>query len=144
MEKIDTPVSQDTLNCAVFVNSFVQAAEVMDRLRREAEPRMKKLGFDFVQNKKYKLSKILRSSEEIRRLFEDAFLYGSFPIEAGLYDNGGKYDQFLSTASKMAIIFLLIMDRCHTDEQEKQLLDLLYSMPERYVSKEELDRMEMR
>lgn len=137
-------INKETLNCAVFVNSFVQAAEVMDRMRREAEVRMKKLGFDFVHNKKYKLSRILRDTEEVRRLFEDTFLYGDFPIEGGLYENGSKYDNFLATASEMAIIFLLIMDRCRTKEQEQQLFDLLNSMPEVNVTKEEIDKFRMR
>ena len=143
MEKANTTVNEDTLNCAVFVNSFVQAAEIMDRMRKEAEVRMRKLGFDFVHSKKYKLNKILKDSDEIRRLFEDAFLYGDHPIEGGLYDYPSNYDGFLATASEMSIIFLMIMDRCRTKEQEQQLFDLLNSMPEHHVTKEEIDKFRM-
>lgn len=135
---------EETLNCAVFVNSFVQAAEVMDRMRKEAEVRMRKIGFGFVRDKKHKLNKIRQNAEEIRRLFEDAFLYGEHPIEGGLFGDGKKYDSFLATASEMAIIFLLIMDRCHTPEQEQQLFDLLNSMPAQHVTKEEIDNLRMR
>ena len=135
---------EETLNCAVFVNSFVQAAEVMERMRKESEIRMRKIGFGFVRDKKHKLNKIHQNAEEIRRLFEDAFLYGEHPIEGGLFGDGKKYDSFLATASEMAIIFLLIMDRCHTSEQEQQLFDLLNSMPAQHVTKEEIDRLRMR
>ena len=126
-------------NCAVFVNSFVQAAEVMDRMRKEAETRMRKLGFDFVYGKKQKLNKILRDCDEVRRLFEDIFLYGENPIEGGLYDNSKGYDGFLATASEMTVLFILIMDRCRTKEQEQQLFDLLNSFPETDVTKQEID-----
>lgn len=135
---------EKTLNCAAFVNSFVQAAEVMDRIRKEAEVRMRRIGFGFVRDKKYKLNRIYQNAEEIRRLFEDAFLYGDYPIEGGLYGNGEKYDSFLATASEMTIIFLMIMDRCHTPEQKQQLFDLLNSMPEQHVTKEEIDRLRIR
>ena len=131
-------------NCAVFVNSFVQAAEVMDRMRKEAETRMRSLGFDFVYNKKQKLNKILQDCQEVRRLFDDLFLYGDHPIEAGLYDYPENYDGFLATASEMSIIFLLIMDRCRTKEQETQLFDLLNSMQEVNVTQEEIDKFRMR
>lgn len=136
--------NKERLNCAVFVNSFVQAAEVMDRMRREAEKRMRGLGFDFVYGKKQKLNKIFADCQEVRRLFEDIFLYGDHPIEGGLYDSAQNYDGFLATASEMAIIFLLIMDRCRTKEQEQQLFDLLNSMPEVNVTKEEIDKFRMR
>jgi len=133
-----------TKNCAVFVNSFVQAAEVMDRMRREAEKRMRGLGFDFVYGKKQKLNKILADCQEVRRLFEDIFLYGDHPIEGGLYDSAQNYDGFLATASEMAILFLMIMDRCRTKEQEQQLFDLLNSFPEVYVKKEEVDNLKIK
>lgn len=133
-----------TKNCAVFVNSFVQAAEVMDRMRREAEKRMRGLGFDFVYGKKQKLNKILADCQEVRRLFEDIFLYGDHPIEGGLYDSAQNYDGFLATASEMSILFLMIMDRCRTKEQEQQLFDLLNSFPEVYVKKEEVDSLKIK
>lgn len=130
-------------NCAVFVNSFVQAAEVMDRLRKEAEARMRTLGFDFLYAKKQKLNKILRDCEEVRRLFDDVFLYGDHPIEAGLYDYPANYDGFLATASEMTILFLMIMDRCRTREQEQALFDLLNSMPGTDVSDSEIDKLKI-
>lgn len=133
-----------TKNCAVFVNSFVQAAEVMDRMRREAEKRMRGLGFDFVYGKKQKLNKIFADCQEVRRLFEDIFLYGDHPIEGGLYDSAQNYDGFLATASEMSILFLMIMDRCRTKEQEQQLFDLLNSFPEVYVKKEEVDSLKIK
>lgn len=136
--------NKQTQNCAVFVNSFVQAAEVMDRMRREAEKRMRGLGFDFVYGKKQKLNKILADCQEVRRLFEDIFLYGDHPIEGGLYDSAQNYDGFLATASEMAILFLMIMDRCRTKEQEQQLFDLLNSFPEVYVKKEEVDSLKIK
>lgn len=132
------------LNCSVFVNSFVQAAEVMDRLRRESESRMKKLGFDFLYEKKQKLNKILRDSEEIRRLFEDLFLYGDHPIEEGLYDNASNYDGFLTTASRMSMLFVLIMDRVRTEEQEAELFDFLNTFPGGDVTNEEIESLHIR
>lgn len=135
--------NKQTQNCAVFVNSFVQAAEVMDRMRRQAVSRMKALGFDFLFDKKLKLNKILKDCEEVRRLFDDTFLYGDNPIEKGLYDNGKQYDGFLATVSEMSIIFLMIMDRCRTREQEQQLFDLLNSFPAVDVSKEEIDSLKL-
>lgn len=135
---------EKTRNCAVYVNSFVQAAEVMDRMRRQAEIRMRALGFDFLYNKKQKLNKILRDSEEVRRLFEDVFLYGEHPVEAGLYDNPKNYDGFLATASQMSILFLMIMDRVRTPEQEKALFDLLNTMPPAYISKEEIEDLKIK
>lgn len=132
-----------TLNCAVYVNSFVQAAEVMDKMRRQAEKRMRTLGFDFLYGKKQKLGKILRDCEEVRRLYEDVFLWGENPIEAGLYDNPKNYDGFLATASQLSIIFLMIMDRVRTEEQEKALFDLLNSMPEVHITKEEIDNLKI-
>lgn len=135
--------NKQTQNCAVFVNSFVQAAEVMDRMRRQAVSRMKVLGFDFLFDKKLKLNKILKDCEEVRRLFDDTFLYGDNPIEKGLYDNSKQYDGFLATVSEMSIIFLMIMDRCRTKEQEQQLFDLLNSFPEVNVTKEEIDSLKL-
>lgn len=135
---------EKTRNCAVFVNSFVQAAEVMDRMRRQAETRMRALGFDFLYNKKQKLNKILRDCDEVRKLFEDVFLYGEHPVEAGLYDNPKNYDGFLATASQMSILFLMIMDRVRTSEQEKALFDLLNTMPPAYISKEEIEDLKIK
>lgn len=135
---------EKTRNCAVFVNSFVQAAEVMDRMRRQAETRMRALGFDFLYNKKQKLNKILRDCDEVRKLFEDVFLYGEHPVEAGLYDNPKNYDGFLATASQMSILFLMIMDRVRTPEQEKALFDLLNTMPPAYISKEEIEDLKIK
>lgn len=132
-----------TLNCAVYVNSFVQTAEVMDKMRRQAEKRMRTLGFDFLYGKKQKLGKILRDCEEVRRLYEDVFLWGENPIEEGLYSNPKNYDGFLATASEMAMIFLLIMDRVRTPEQEKALFDLLNSMPEVHVSDDEINNLKI-
>ena len=134
----------DRLNCAVFVNSFVQAAEVMDRLRRESETRMRKLGFDFLYKKKQALNKILRDCNEVRVLFEDAFLYGDHPIEGGLYDDAKGYDGFRATASDMTVLFLMIMDRCRTKEQERKVYDLLNSFPENDVSEKEIAHLKMR
>lgn len=131
-------------NCAVFVNSFVQAAEVMDRIRRVAEQKMKALGFDFLYGKKQALNKIVRDSQEIRRLFDDAFLYGEHPIEEGLYDDGAGYDRFLETASTMTCLFLLIMDRCRTPEQERQVFELLESFPEVDLLQREIDQFKIR
>ena len=135
---------EKTRNCAVYVNSFVQAAEVMDRMRRQAETRMRALGFDFLYNKKQKLNKILRDCDEVRKLFEDVFLYGEHPVEAGLYDNPKNYDGFLATASQMSILFLMIMDRVRTSEQEKALFDLLNAMPPAYISKEEIEDLKIK
>lgn len=135
---------EKTRNCAVYVNSFVQAAEVMDRMRRQAETRMRALGFDFLYNKKQKLNKILRDCDEVRKLFEDVFLYGEHPVEAGLYDNPKNYDGFLATASQMSILFLMIMDRVRTPEQEKALFDLLNTMPPAYISKEEIEDLKIK
>ena len=135
---------EKTRNCAVYVNSFVQAAEVMDRMRRQAETRMRALGFDFLYNKKQKLNKILRDSEEVRKLFEDVFLYGEHPVEAGLYDNPKNYDGFLATASQMSILFLMIMDRVRTPEQERALFNLLNSMPPVSVTDEEINNLKMK
>ena len=132
------------LNCAVFVNSFVQAAEVMDRLRKEAEIRMRNLGFGFLYDKKKKLNKILRDCQEVRRLFEDAFLYGELPIEGGLYSDGKGYDGFLAVASDLTVLLVMIMDRCRTKEQEQQVYDLLNSFPEGNVTTEEINRLKIR
>lgn len=136
--------NSQTENCAVFVNSFVQAAEVMDRMRRHAESRMRRLGFDFLYGKKQALNKILRDCEEVRRLFEDTFLYGDNPIENGLYSDPKGYDGFLATASEMSVIFLMVMDRVRTPEQENALFDLLNSFPEVNVTKEEIDNLKIR
>lgn len=135
---------EKTRNCAVYVNSFVQAAEVMDRMRRQAETRMRALGFDFLYNKKQKLNKILRDCDEVRKLFEDVFLYGEHPVEAGLYDNPKNYDGFLATASQMSILFLMIMDRVRTPEQERALFNLLNSMPPVSVTDEEINNLKMK
>lgn len=134
---------QQTKNCAVYVNTFVQAAEVMDRIRKQAEKRMRVLGFDFLYGKKQKLNKILRNCEETRKLFDDVFLYGDHPIEAGLYDNAKNYDGFLATACDMTMIFLMIMDRVRTPKQERALFDLLNSMPPVSVTDEEINNLKM-
>lgn len=135
---------EKTRNCAVYVNSFVQAAEVMDKMRRQAESRMRTLGFDFLYNKKQKLGKILRDCDEVRKLFEDVFLYGEHPVEGGLYDNPKNYDGFLATSSQMSILFLMIMDRVRTPEQEKALFDLLNSMPPAHVTNDEINDLKIK
>lgn len=116
----------------------------MDRMRKQSEIRMRSLGFDFMYGKKQKLNKILQDCSEVRKLFDDVFLYGENPIESGLYDNSKNYDGFLATASQMSILFLMIMDRIRTPEQEHALFDLLNSMPAVNVSDAEIENLKMK